>query len=80
MFEDRLERAMTPGDVAAAITEAGCRRRSSRESTTMSGSDPNTSMVPPTKSIDGAPRYAKILRRPSLGRKHAVYNDSEGDA
>jgi hypothetical protein len=78
VFEDGLEHAMTPDDVAAAITEAGCTRRSSRESTTMSGSDPNTSIVPPTKSIDGAPEVRENLERhPSLGRKHAVYNDSE---
>jgi hypothetical protein len=52
----------------------GCTRPSSRESTMMSGSDPNTSIIPPTKSIDGAIEVRENLERdPSLGRKHAVY-------
>jgi hypothetical protein len=52
----------------------GCTRPSSRESTMMSGSDPNTSIIPPTKSIDGAIEVRENLKRdPSLGRKHAVY-------
>jgi hypothetical protein len=52
----------------------GCTRPSSRESTMMSGSDPNTSIIPPTKSIDGATEVRENLERdPSLGRKHAVY-------
>jgi hypothetical protein len=38
--------------------------------TMMSGSDPNTSIVPPTKSIDGATEVRENLERdPSLGRK-----------
>ena len=42
----------------------------------MSGSDPNTSIVPPTKSMDGATEVRENLERdPSLGRKHAIYND-----
>jgi Nitronate monooxygenase len=51
----------------------GCTRPSSRESTMMSGSDPNTSIIP-TKSIDGAIEVRENLERdPSLGRKDAVY-------
>ena len=46
----------------------------------MSGSDPNTSIVPPTKSIDGATEVRENLERdPSLGRKRAIYNDMRGE-
>ena len=46
----------------------------------MSGSEPNTSIVPPTKSIDGATEVHENLERdPSLSRKHAVYNDMRAE-
>ena len=42
----------------------------------MSESDPNTPAVPPTKSGDGATEVRENLERdPSLGRKHAVYDE-----
>ncbi len=40
----------------------------------MSGSDPITSIVPPTISIDGAEVRENLEHRPSLGRKQAFYN------